>query len=340
MSTITSPPSIIFTVRRRRRHGPPAAVTDASPVSAASQAFAALHTLCGAASAAVSGATFGPFSNSGSCDYDCGLKTQGWSWSVDYTNWAGANNLLPAVAAMDASAGYDEALTPTTAWLTESLPAATSALNEVLGSTIPQIDEAIINSGGETPQQTLALTAAFNSAFTIVTGCMAELNNALQSVATFIDGKSPMAGSLQSLIASMQTWVDNDINSRAENLEGKLSCGGTDVQFQYIAVQYTVDASLVSLGPPLNSVNSEFLAAMSAASDVAGVFLNIQPSSQVVTDQIALAQDQLPTSPLRTLHLNIAVKEWADLASYAQAQLAITTAATTQSETIISEERL
>jgi hypothetical protein len=231
---------------------------------------------------------------------------------------------------MDAGTGYAAAFAPTTVWLTGSLPISTRQLIQVSFGTIAQIDQAIINSGAETKQQTLALANAFTSAFATVAGSLAAINHALQSIAIFVQGQSLRIGSLQNLLASMRTTIDNDINTQAENLENQLHCGQGDVQDQYDAMQNTVDASLVSLGPPLTAVNSQFAAALSAASAVAGVFLNIQAKSQIVTDQITLAQSQPPTSPLRTLHLKIATNQWNDLAGYARAQLA--------TETIISAD--
>jgi hypothetical protein len=323
MSPIPSPPPVLFNVTRRRLPSPQAAAIDASPATAAMQAFAALHTICGAANTAVGAANFGPFGDDGSCNYDCGFMTQNWNWNADYTSWAKNLNLLPGVATMDAGAGYSVAFAPATAWLTKTLPATTTALNGFLGVTIPQIDQAIIDNGGvPTPQQTAELAAAFNGALAQVNLCVAEANQALQNVAAFVIGQSHRTGSLQNLIASMRTSVDSAINSGAENLENQLHCGQGDVQDQFNAMQTTVDASLVSLGPPLTAVNSQFTAALSAASAVAGVFLNIQSDSQVVTDQINLAQAEPPTSPVRTLHLNAATNEWSALASSAQTKLA------------------
>jgi hypothetical protein len=82
-----------------------------------------------------------------------------------------------------------------------------------------------------------------------------------------------------------------------------------------------VDASFVSLQTPFAAVNSQFETAMQAASVVPGVFVNLQTSSQSVTDQINQAQSYPPDSPLRTMHLNIAMSLWADLVTYAKAQL-------------------
>jgi hypothetical protein len=173
----------------------------------------------------------------------------------------------------------------------------------------------------ETPVQAQALSDAFTGALSQLQNSLGEANQALQGIAGFISQQQGNVGYLQSLNTACQSAVDKSIATNRDNLIGQLSCGGDDVQDQFNGMQAVVDASFVSLQAPFAAVNSQFETAMQAASVVPGVFVNLQTSSQSVTDQLNQAQSYPPDSPLRTMHLNIAMSLWADLVTYAKAQL-------------------
>jgi len=288
--------------------GPPAA-------SAAFAAFGTLHTVCGSAIGAINAGNFGPFSNSGSCNYDCGFKTQNWSWSADYTAWV-QQTVVPVVQGMDVSGAFTNAFAPAQQWVTADLPGYSTHITNAI-ATINQIDAVIKNTGTATPAQQQALAQAFATALSQVQSSLNEANAALQTLSSFLTWATGRSISPQ----PYQTAVDNAITTGMNNLIGQIACGAGDVQGQFGAMQSVVDASFGSLQTPFNNVNSQYNTATNAGDVVAGVFLNIQTDSQSVTDFLTRAQGVSPTSPLRGGFLDIAATDWAALVTYAQTQL-------------------
>lgn len=315
-----APPQIAINVTRQSPEAGLGA-SDSSPASAAVAAFSLLDQVCGSATNSVNAANFGPFSNSGSCSYDCGFMEQKWNWNADFTTWVKSQNLLPGVVKMDASSGFTNAFATVQQWLVTDLPVYSASITGAL-NVIRQTDAAIVAAGGvETPAQAQALSDAFSAALAQVQGSLNEANNALQTLSSFISYQSGSDGWLQTLNQACQSSADSSIAASAENLIGQLACGGGEAQDQFNAMQSVVDASFVSLQPPFATVNSQFETAMAAASLIAGDLVNIQTMSALVTAEVNKTQGYSPISPLRTLHLNLATTNWTDLVTYAQAQL-------------------
>jgi hypothetical protein len=291
-----------------------------SAAAAAQVAFASLTQDCRAGSAAVNATTWGRFSNSGSCTYDCGFMEQDWNWWFDITMWGAPSQLLGAVTNVNIGDAYTNAFAPTAAWVGTDLPGYSTSFTAAT-TTITQIDAAITKAGGsETPEQAAQLSAAFTNAAVQVTKSLNKANGALQSLAAFDTGQQP-AGYLPAFLTTLQSSADSWIARLRDNLIGQLACGSGDVTGQYAAAQAVVDASFGSLTTPFATLDAQFQAALQNVSKLAGIFLLIQSDSTEVTEQLALAQTFAPDSPLRTMHLSLASGTWGTLTAEAQAQL-------------------
>lgn len=289
-----------------------------SPAAAAFAAFQTLHGSCGTANQAITSATWGPFSLGGECSYDCGFKEQTWWWKNDYTNWVENQIMLPAVAGSDLAATFATAFQPTQQWLNTDLAGygatVTSALNTIL-----QVDAAIVQAGGqETPAQAQALSTAFAAASQAVASSLAEINQALQNLASWVSWEQGQAGYPQTAAANAKSSFDTVIVNCKMNVMGQLSCGTGDCENQFNGVQNTVDASFGSLASSLTALNAQFTAALNAASLVAGCMINVQEDHVAVSTQITQAQTFPPTSPIRTIHVNEALANWTTVVTDAQ----------------------
>jgi hypothetical protein len=282
---------------------------------AAFAAFSTLSTLCGNAISAIGGASFGPFSNSGSCTYDCGFREQTWSWSVDFTAWV-QQNLVPVVQGMDVSGAFAGAFAPTQRWVTSTLPGCSTRIISQINA-INGIDDVIKRTGITTPVQQRALAQAFEGALSDVKNSLDAANGALQVLSSFLTSVTGRSMSAQPYQTAIGTALTNQMN----DLIGRISCGAGDVRNQFGAAQAVVNNSFASLQVPFNAVNTQYNTATDAGDVVAGVFLDIQSDSQSVTDFLNKAQGVLPTSPLRRGYLDIASNDWASLVAYAQVQL-------------------
>jgi hypothetical protein len=323
MSAALSPSVTITLTRRSAPAGGLAPFADTPPAAQAAQAaFALLDQVCAAAATAVGAANFGPFANSGSCDYDCGFMEQDWSWNADYTVWTKTDYLLPAIAQVDCSAGFGNAFAPTAAWLANTLPTAAAALSAAV-STIVSIDAVIVAAGGDaTPQQLQDLAQAFTQALETVGGAAAPVDGAIQTLASFLNYESGYPQYLQTQATWCAGQITTAINAAAENLIGQIACGGDDVQGQFNGMQATISASFTALQTPFGTASGQLSAALQAAGLITGVLVNLQTDLAAIAAQIGDAQGCAPTSPLRTLHLNIVTSDWTDLQTYAQQQLA------------------
>lgn len=319
MSPFTAPPQISFNLKRSAVAAQQlqAALADGGP-PAASAAFAALNKLnavCDSAVSAVNAANFGPFTNEGSCTFDCSTKKAYWDWTTDYTNWA-RQTLGQLILGMEFLGPFTNAFAPAQQWATSGLPGYGSKITAAIND-IRQIDAVIKSTGTETPAQQQALAADFGTALSQVNSSLGEANAALQSLAGFLSRIVGRSISPQPYQTQVDNWITTDMN----NSVAKAPCGADDMRSQFVAMKSAVDASFVSLQTPFNNVNSQYNAAVGAGDVVAGVFLNIQTKSQLVTDFLTKAQNVSPTSPLRGPYLNIAASDWADLVTYSQTQL-------------------
>jgi hypothetical protein len=322
MTPATAASHIVVSLDQRRAIGrvSRAGAGAPSPASLAFAGFAALHNNCASALGAIGQAALGPFSNSGSCDYDCGFMEQTWSWSANYSPYKDSS-LTPATQRMDAGGAFATAFAPVTSWRTAALPEHGARIGSDL-TAIGQIDAAIVQAGGsETPAQAQALAAAFSDAVGQVDGNLGQANAALQGLAAFLSQQSAAVGMLPALNQRCQKSADSDIAATSSNLVNDLHCGGGTAQDQFNAMQTVVDASFQALVAPFAAVDSQFRTALSAASALTGVFLIVQSKSELVTEQIQAALAQPPSSPLRTMHLNIASDGWNTLVQYANANL-------------------
>ncbi|HEX8192307.1 MAG TPA: hypothetical protein VF552_05355 [Allosphingosinicella sp.] len=290
-----------------------------SSASAALAAFQLLHQNVGTASTAVQSAPFGPFSNNGTCTHGCCGKA-GWGWKADFTASA-QGSFGPALASSDLLGGYGNAIAPTSQWI-GTLANNGAALTQAIAS-IKQIDAAIVQAGGNaTPAQLSALGTAFSSALNAVELSATQADNALQTLASFINYWNPQQNIMQTVDTNWQSSTDTFIQNKMNDLIGQLPCGSGDVTAQFMVLQASIDTACAALKPPFIAVDSQFIAALSAASVVAGVYTVLQSDHTLVSTNLTTAQGLAPTSVLRTMHLNIASSEWATLVSHAQALVA------------------
>jgi hypothetical protein len=293
-----------------------------SGAGAQAAALAALATLaanCGIAADVVNQNPLGRYSDSGSCDYDCGFKEQDWNWWADYR---GTNtNLVQAVGSMNITGPYTAAFQPTQTWVNAALPGFSGSLNGSL-ATINRIDAAIIAAGGvETPEQDAELSAAFANLSSVVQGSLGQANQALQNLAAFLSWEQGHTGVLQNLVTSSQGYIKTDATNTENNLIGQIACGAGDVQNSFNNMFNDINNKFATMQTCFTTVTSNLLAAIKAGDSVAGVFLILQSDSSVVSEQIVQAQSYPPSSPLRQLHLNISGNEWGNLVQKANAEL-------------------
>jgi hypothetical protein len=323
-ASVLEVPLVAVQTRRRPKSAavPQDAASEAAGASPADLAFAAYQVLnqaCATAVTAVNNANFGPFGNSGSCDYDCSTRTQNWNWNVDYTPMKD-NNLLPAVSRTNAaSSGFGTAFLPAQTWAGSDLNRYAAQLSSAI-AIIKSIDAAI-GPTGPTPEQAAQLNAAFNTGVGMVNGSNGESNAALQVLAQFVSGQAPLQGSLAATSSSTQSSIHTSITNGMNDLIGKIACGAGAVTDQFNAMKAVVDQSFTSINPPLSAADGQFATATTAASAIPGVFVNVQSNTDLVLQQLQVAQSLAAGSVMRTLHLDMAMEDWNEMVTYATAQL-------------------
>jgi hypothetical protein len=314
--------SVKIETRRRPLKSPAVMGAAISPASAAFAAYQALTQACAIATGAVIGAMFGPFANSGSCTYDCGFQKQGWNWNADYTTWVKNDTLLPAVSASNAARdGFGTAFLPAQTWVGSDLSGYTAQIASAI-AIIKSIDAAIGPAGQPTPEQAAQLQAAFNNAFAQVNGSNSEANAALQTMGQFVTNQFPLQGNLAAVSSSSQSAVHTSITNSMNDLLGKIACGAGTVTDQFNAMRNVVDQSYVAINPSLNAADGQFATGITAASVIPGVFVNVQSNTDLVLQQLQVAQSLAAGSVMRMLHLNNAMEDWDEMVSYATTQLA------------------
>jgi hypothetical protein len=312
-ASVLEVPLVAVQTRRRPKSAavPQDAASEAAGASPADLAFAAyqgLNQACATAVTAVNNANFGPFGNSGSCDYDCSTRTQNWNWNVDYTPMKD-NNLLPAVSRTN----------PAQTWAGSDLNRYAAQLSSAI-AIIKSIDAAI-GPTGPTPEQAAQLNAAFNTGVGMVNGSNGESNAALQVLAQFVSGQAPLQGSLAATSSSTQSSIHTSITNGMNDLIGKIACGAGAVTDQFNAMKAVVDQSFTSINPPLSAADGQFATATTAASAIPGVFVNVQSNTDLVLQQLQVAQSLAEGSVIRTLHLDMAMEDWNEMVTYATTQL-------------------
>ncbi len=292
--------------------------------NAAQQTFASLTVLaqaCASALAQVDTAMLGRFSNDGSCSYDCGFREQDWNWWFDFTGQK-AISLQPRVGASDIQQPFTVAYGPSAAWVATDIPSQTTAINQLI-ATILAIDAAIIQAGGhETPQQADALRQAFANLTSDSDSALDTMNAALQQLSAYLSWVSPTLGGLAAFCSALQKSNDAQIAGWCDNLIGQIACGDGDVRGQFAAAQIILDAAFATLYAAFAAVDTAALQSLRTASVLPGLLVNLQSDFAIFDQQVSQAHGYAPTSPLRTMHLNIAKTSWAELASYAETNLA------------------
>ena len=310
----------VETFSRRRPTVAQACCAATAAGGAASNAQTALATLaadCGAAVTLVNQNPLGPYDGSGSCDSGC--TKYGWVWPADYRSTN--NDLIQALNGTNFTAAYAEASQPTEQWVNTDLPKFGSSVAGNIG-TIEQIDAAIVTSGGnETPQQSAQLAAAFSNLTNALQSNLAEADNALQTLASFLSAEERVAGSLQTFFADSLANIKTEALAAENDALSNVPCDDADIQNFYQSIINDVTTKFGNMQPGFGAVVADFNVALKAVQAVVGVFLTIQADSKLVTQALATAQMLPPASPLRTLQLNNAAGDWNSLVQEANVQL-------------------
>lgn len=286
--------------------------------AAALAALATLASSCNSANVVVSQNPLGKYGWNGSCTYDCGFMEQDWSWWADYRPINAS--LAQSVDSSNITDAYQTAFAPTQQWLTNALPARSSSITADLTS-IGQIDQAIIQSGGEiTPQEQAALDAAFNDIAAQLQDNLGAANLALQNLASYLSWVQGHTGDLQSNVDGSKAYIKSNATAIENDLLGKIACGAGDVQASFNVMFNDVDAKFAAMQPGFSTVTTNLQAAINAGSKVAGVFLVLQSDSKLVSDQASQARQTPPTSPLRKMRLNMAGENWTSFVQEADSQ--------------------
>lgn len=295
------------------------ALADGSGAQAAAlAAFATLNTACGSATAAVNQNQLGPYGDNGSCHHGCSYE-QTWWWKINfqYVN----SNLVSVVSMLNAGSAYNAASQLTQQWVSSGLPDYNTLLTGGI-QVITQTDAAIGQAGGqETPAQAAQLAAAFSAALTALQHNLADMNQGLQGIASFVTQQNPNNGYLLTYATSCQSSITTSGTALENNLIGKISCGAGDVQNSFNNMFSDVATKLANMQGSFNTVNANFYTALQAVQGAAGIFLTLQSDNSLVSQYLAQAQALAPTSPLRTLRLNMAASVWAGLLAEATTQL-------------------
>ena len=291
-----------------------------TPAQATFAALTTLEALCSSAAAAVEAAALGPYSDDGSCTYDCGFMEQDWNWKIDFTQQKAAN-LVPWIMGSGILAPFSAAYSPTSAWLSslsQSGVAILASHDEIVG-----IDAAIKRAGGvATPAQLQQLGAAFEAIRAEASHSCGQLNAALQQVAGYLAWVQPSLGGVASSVANLQKEDDAQLATMRDDLISNLACGGGTVTDQFAAAQVCVDAAFATLQPPCLAVDSQSAAAMASADWLPGAEVLLQGDFALFQDDLGKARTEPPATPLRVMYLKLAMQTWNQLVADAQSDLA------------------
>jgi hypothetical protein len=290
-----------------------------SAQSAAIAAFNVLAVWCMQTAGVINQYPVGPYADNGSCTYDCGFMEQKWSWTADYR---GVNASLMSLASENnLLSQYTNAFQPTNLWLNTDLAQFTAAF-KLYTTDIRAIDTAIIAAGGNaTPAQLNSLQNDFNNLAASDAKSLNEVNAGLQSLAQFINSVYPSGLSMHGSLTNDGTSIQADINKNQNDLIGQISCGDGDVTNSFNNLKAQITGQLTAMDVDCCRVDNSLQAALSAGQSVLGTFLVLQQDCILVNNQITKVESFPPTSLLRILNLNIADALWADLVTYANAQL-------------------
>jgi hypothetical protein len=270
-------------------------------MATAATAMQTISADCASATAALASQNFGEFSDNGSCSYDCGFKEQTWWWKWDGTTWVKDQTLGPGITGANLATPWPNAISKTVSWAQTNLPRYGAVVTaDLQGASDAQLADAV----------------------TQVASSLAEANTALQNLASWLSWVQPQAPNFPALCTSLNTQADTSLQNLAMNLMGQVSCGEDDIQNSINGnAKAPVAQSFANMTSSLATVQADFTTALNAASGVAGVFLNIQSMSDLVTGQISVAQGYPAGSALRMLHADEAAADWNTLLTYVQAQL-------------------
>lgn len=290
---------------------------------AQSDALAALASLASASANArnlVNQNGLGPYGADGSCNFDCGFKTQHWGWSVDYRNSVNAN-LIQYVNAADFNSVYRSGFQPAQGWVGQGLPGLSATVTSTVAS-IMSIDAAIAASGQESPQQAAQLNAGFAALAGAIDNNKGQISRAMQSILSCLQWSEGQPPRLAAYVVDSKASIKDGATSAENNLIAQIACGDGDVRNSFNNMFNDVDARYTAMQPGFSNVAATAQTALTACQRVGGQFLPWQADTASSGAEFAQAQPLQPGSFIRRLHLRNAADLWAQMAQSATFQLA------------------
>ncbi|MES2317588.1 MAG: hypothetical protein V4631_08850 [Pseudomonadota bacterium] len=320
-STAALQQSCQFTVSTRRKPAgapPHGCCNDGSGAQANALASLAILTAsCSAANVVVGNNPLGRYADNGTCTYSC-CNEQYWNWWCDFRNTNA--NLEKTVTNTDFTAAYANAFVPAQTWVGSALPGLSGTLAENIG-TIIQIDAAIRESGGETPQQAAQLNTAFLSLANAVQNNQGQMNGATQNIASFLAWEGGQTGVLATAVTNSKAYITTTATNVENNLIGQISCGSGDVQESFQNMFNDIANKFATMQTGFSSVAANCQAALTACQQVGGQFLPLLADGANIQAEVANALSLPPASIMRLLHLKNAQGEWNQMAQNAGIQL-------------------
>lgn len=294
-----------------------------TPATNALAAIAQLQADIVSSAAAVRNANLGPFELSGSCDYDCFIgicmKTYEWSWPLDFSEIR--PDLQQAVAELSNAAGqFGGAFASSREWLKGTLQQFSAEFTQQ-AQIIISSNQQIMQAGG-TPNMLLVMKvmAAFETITDGLEAGQAQMAQATQAAAQFVQTLSGIESGLSPMLASLQTSINAGVNNAQTNFINSMSCGQGDASVQIATAIATFNVSIATIQNSFNTLSNDIGAFQNSNGQFVSSLVSLLDQYKNVASQVNIA-GQYPAGAIQDLHLDIAANEWAQLAQYAVANI-------------------
>ncbi len=294
-----------------------------TPATNALAAIAQLQADIVSSAAAVRTANLGPFELSGSCDYDCFIgicmKTYSWSWPLDFSEIR--PDLQQAVAELSNAAGaFGGAFASSREWLKGTLQQFSAQFTQQ-AQIIITTNQQIMQAGG-TPNMLLIMKVmvAFETITDGLEAGQAQMAQATQAAAQFVQTLSGIESGLSPLLASLQGSINAGVNHAQTNFINSMSCGQGDASVQIAAAIATFNVSIATIQNSFNTLSNDIGAFQNSNGQFVSSLVSLLDQYKNVASQVNIA-GQYPAGAIQDLHLDIAANEWAQLAKYAVANI-------------------
>ncbi len=271
------------------------------------------------AAAAAQGVALGPWVMAVQCNFgpsDKNVFTD--QYDVDFTGLRTQLQSTLAAAEDQASQFLDDFAFVRT-WMSQTLPATSAAVVSAATAVTTAVD-ALRSTGTLTPAQVEAVVAGLQVLLDTLRTGSDQLSSGLQGLAAFAVSQEQYGTQVQGVAANVSSVAQGALADIRNSLSS-FPCGAADGERQLDAFTAQFTTASQSFATIFAGLASNTTATQQALSLLVGTVLVVDNDYRPIVAEVQQGQGSAVGSALQELHLDVAQREWASLAAYAQQQL-------------------